>query len=67
MQKIRLMGAAEIQERLKVGRARAYQIVSRRGFPEPYAVLKMGSVWNAEDVEAWIRENRPHLDDPDEA
>ena len=67
MQKLRLWGTAEIQERLGVGRARAYQIVSRRGFPEPYVVLRMGQVWLAEDVEAWIREHRPHLDDPDEA
>lgn len=60
------MGAAEIQARLKVGRQRAYTIVSRRDFPAPYQVLAMGSVWLETDVEAWIAEHRPHLDDPDE-
>jgi hypothetical protein len=25
----------------------------------------MGSVWDAEDVERWIAENRPHLDEPE--
>jgi prophage regulatory protein len=61
-----LMGAGEIQERLRVGRQRAYQIVSRRNFPEPYQVLKMGAVWDADDVEAWIKDNRPHLDEDDQ-
>lgn len=55
------MGAAEIQERLGVGRARAYVIVGRRGFPEPYQTLAMGSIWLATDVEKWIAENRPEI------
>jgi prophage regulatory protein len=59
--KIRLMGAKEIQDRLGVGRQRAYQIVQRRDFPEPYQTLAMGSVWDAEDVEEWIKRRRPHL------
>jgi prophage regulatory protein len=59
------MGAAEIAERLKVTRQRAYQITVRRDFPEPLATLAMGQVWLADDVEQWIRENRPHLDEPD--
>lgn len=67
MGKLRVMGAAEIAERLKITRQRAYQLSSRRDFPEPIAHLAMGQVWDAEDVEAWIREKRPHLDDPDEA
>lgn len=61
------MGAAEIQARLKVSRQRAYQLVSRRDFPEPFQVLAMGSVWLSADVEAWIKVHRPHLDDPDES
>lgn len=61
------MGTAEIRARLKISRERAYQLVNRRDFPEPYQRLAMGQVWDAEDVEAWIRQNRPHLDDPDEA
>lgn len=55
-----LMGAAEIGTRLGgVSRQRVQQIVSRPDFPEPLAVLGMGKVWNAEDVEAWIKEHRP--------
>ena len=65
--KIKLMGAAEIGERLRISRQRTYQLINRRNFPEPIAVLAMGQVWLAEDVEAWIREHRPHLDDQDEA
>lgn len=60
-EKLRLWGTAEIQERLGVTRARAGQIVSRRGFPDPYVVLKAGQIWLADDVEAWIREHRPEI------
>lgn len=56
----RLMGAAEIGTRLGgVSRQRVQQIVSRPDFPKPVAVLGMGKVWNADDVERWIREHRP--------
>jgi len=61
------MGTAEIRSRLRISRERAYQLVNRKGFPEPVARLAMGQVWLASDVEAWIKVNRPHLDDPDEA
>lgn len=59
--KIGLMGAQEIQERLKVSRQRTYTLIKRKGFPEPYVTLAMGSVWLTDDVEAWIADNRPHL------
>lgn len=59
------MGAAEIADRLKIGRTRVYQLVSRRDFPEPYVKLAMGQVWLASDVEEWIAVKRPHLDDPE--
>lgn len=62
-----LMGTSEIRQRLRISRERAYQLVNRRDFPAPVQRLAMGQVWLAEDVEAWIRVNRPHLDDPDEA
>lgn len=66
VEKIRLMGAAEIQRRLGLGRNRVFQITSNRNFPEPYAVLTMGSVWAAADVEAWIKVHRPELaEDPE--
>lgn len=58
------MGAAEIQERLGISRQWAYTLTARRDFPAPYQVLKMGSVWDAEDVEAWIAEHRPDLAEP---
>jgi predicted DNA-binding transcriptional regulator AlpA len=61
MHKIVLMGAAEIQERLGLSRVRTYQIIGRRGFPEPYQTLAMGSIWLKDDVEAWIREHRPEI------
>ncbi|WP_433287668.1 DNA-binding protein [Micromonospora sp. CA-244673] len=43
-------------------RPQAYQITSRRDFPEPVAMLQMGNVWLAEDVEKWIAEKRPDMD-----
>ena len=59
--KIKLMGTAEIGQRLGVGRSRAHAITRDRSFPEPYQTLVMGSVWDANDVEAWIRQHRPEL------
>jgi predicted DNA-binding transcriptional regulator AlpA len=55
------MGAKEIQDRLGVSRQRAYLIIGRRGFPEPYQTLAMGSIWLQDDVERWIQQNRPEL------
>jgi predicted DNA-binding transcriptional regulator AlpA len=55
------MGAKEIQDRLGVSRQRAYLIIGRRGFPEPYQTLAMGSIWLQDDVERWIQQNRPDL------
>jgi predicted DNA-binding transcriptional regulator AlpA len=40
------------------------QLINRRGFPEPIAVLAIGSVWLADDVEQWITDNRPALEEP---
>jgi prophage regulatory protein len=61
MEKVRLVGAAEIQDLLGVTRTRVHQITRTKGFPEPYVTLRMGSVWAADEVEAWIREHRPKL------
>ncbi|MEH1057743.1 DNA-binding protein, partial [Micromonospora sp. CPCC 206171] len=36
---------------------------NRRDFPEPVAELAMGNVWLAEDVERWIAQKRPELDE----
>lgn len=61
------MGAWEIRQRLGYSREWVQRLISRRDFPEPYQTLRMGSVWDAEDVEAWVRENRPGLDEDAEA
>jgi prophage regulatory protein len=65
--KLTFMGTTEVARRLKVSRERAYQLVSRRDFPEPYQRLAMGQIWDSADIEAWIKVHRPHLDDPDDA
>lgn len=62
----RLMGAMEIQHRLGTSRQWTYVLIGRRTFPEPVAVLGMGKIWLAEDVEQWIREHRPEIaEDPE--
>lgn len=63
----RLMGSAEIGRRLGgVSRERVYQITQRRNFPEPYQKLMMGFVWLEADVEEWIAQHRPELNEPDD-
>lgn len=44
---------------LGVTRQRVHIISRRKGFPDPVAVLAMGSVWLKADVEVWIARNRP--------
>lgn len=65
-----LVGPAEIQAMLGVGRSRARQIINQRNFPEPYQTLIGGSVWVRAEVEAWIKKHRqprpPVADDEDE-
>lgn len=61
------MGAWEIRQRLGYSREWVQRLITRRDFPEPYQKLRMGSVWDAEDVERWITENRPELEDGPEA
>ncbi len=56
------MGASEIQARLGFSRQWTSALIQRRTFPEPIAVLAMGSVWLAQDVEDWVERNRPDLD-----
>ncbi|MFY1673223.1 helix-turn-helix transcriptional regulator [Plantactinospora sp. WMMB334] len=53
-----LVGPAEIQAMLGVGRSRMRQIVNQRNFPEPFQTLIGGSVWLRKDVEAWITKHR---------
>lgn len=47
------MGTSEIAALFGVTRQRASVIANSRGFPEPIATLAAGSVWDADDVEAW--------------
>jgi predicted DNA-binding transcriptional regulator AlpA len=66
VKKLRFMGTAEIGQRLGVTRSRAHAITRDRDFPEAYQTLTMGSIWLADDVEAWIRQHRPALaEDPE--
>jgi prophage regulatory protein len=55
------MGPEEIRARLGVSRQRAYILMNRRDFPEPWRELAMGKVWRSSDVEAWIKVHRPEL------
>jgi prophage regulatory protein len=61
------MGAYEIRQRLGYSREWVQRLITRRDFPAPYQTLRMGSVWDADDVEAWVRENRPELDEDPES
>ncbi|MFI5938027.1 helix-turn-helix transcriptional regulator [Actinoplanes sp. NPDC051494] len=67
MAELEPMGPDEIRIRLGVSRQRAYILIGRRDFPEPWRELAMGKVWRSTDVEAWIQANRPHLLDGDDA
>jgi predicted DNA-binding transcriptional regulator AlpA len=64
---VRLMGPTEIAERLGVSRQRVYILSNRYDFPRHRWELAMGKIWWAEDVEAWIVENRPELAEEPEA
>ena len=61
-----LIGTAEIRARLGVSRQRTDQLLSHRAFPEPVASLVGGRVWLRQDIDAWLAERRPNLDEPDE-
>lgn len=49
----RLVGAAELIDVMKVGRTRLAALTARPGFPAPVVVLRMGSVWDLDEVIAW--------------
>jgi prophage regulatory protein len=51
----RLVGAQEIGRMLNVNRQRVNQLAATTEFPAPLAVLAMGKVWAANDVEAWAK------------
>lgn len=53
MQRLQLVGAAELVTLFGVSRKRAYDLSRHPGFPEPVADLVMGKVWDLADVEKW--------------
>jgi prophage regulatory protein len=55
------MGQQEIRDRLGFSRQYVSTLVNSKGFPDPAYELAIGRLWLAEDVEKWIRENRPDL------
>jgi prophage regulatory protein len=57
------MAMAEIGRRLGVSRTRTKQLIARPDWPAPFDVLDVGRIWLAADVERWITEHRPPLDD----
>lgn len=64
----KLMGRAEIQERLNVGYSRVRVILARPDFPRPLRQLTGMKIWDGAAVEAWIAEHRkPAADDDTEA
>jgi predicted DNA-binding transcriptional regulator AlpA len=48
-----LVGPAELVRLLGVSRTRYVQIISDPRFPEPFAELTMGKVWDLADITAW--------------
>jgi prophage regulatory protein len=54
----RVVGLAEIAQRLGVSKSYARELSLRRGFPAG-TKLTQGWVWSTADVEAWIAKHRP--------
>ena len=50
-----LVGSYELTQLLGVKRARVYQISSADDFPQPAAVLAMGSIWRLDDIKEWAQ------------
>jgi predicted DNA-binding transcriptional regulator AlpA len=62
----KLMGRAEIGQRLGVGYSRTKEIIARADFPRPLKKLTGMQIWDGEAVEAWIAEHRkPATEDDD--
>lgn len=59
------MAAAEIGRRLRVGRSRVKAYLARPDWPAPYDELDIARVWLTSDVEAWIAQHRPDLNEDD--
>ena len=56
-----LAGVDEIRGMLGgLSRQRTAEIVSRKGFPDPLAVLGAGRIWDKDEVADWIAKHRPN-------
>ena len=56
-----LVGSYELTQLLGVKRARVYQITNTVDFPQPAAVLAMGSIWRLEDIKEWAQQKGRRL------
>nr|MDT0658492.1 hypothetical protein [Micromonospora sp. DSM 115978] len=56
-----LVGVDEIRAMLGgLSRQRTTEIVNRKGFPDPLAVLAAGRIWDRDEVAGWIAKHRPN-------
>jgi predicted DNA-binding transcriptional regulator AlpA len=52
----KLLTGSDIGENLGVSHQRAFQIVETKDFPKPAAREGRSRLWNAWDVERWVRQ-----------
>lgn len=57
------MMRAEIALRLRVGPTRAKYYMGLATWPKPVDEVSAGKIWWTEDVERWIAEHRPDLNE----
>lgn len=50
---VNLVGPAELAEILQLSRSRVFQLLTQDDFPVPLAILRMGQVWDLEEIRAW--------------
>jgi predicted DNA-binding transcriptional regulator AlpA len=48
------MGVTEIARRLGCDRRRVYRLAARPDFPRRIQRLAQGSVWDGDEIEAWL-------------
>ncbi len=58
------MGPEEIRQRLGVTRQRAYILMGRKDFPDPWVELAMGKVWRSTDVERYAKAREKRAERP---
>jgi hypothetical protein len=60
------MGAAEIMRRFGIGETRLKYYLALPTWPDTFDEPAAGRMWLTADVEAWITEHRPDLNEADE-